>query len=401
MEEDAALAAERVAAKALYDLEETLYFSHHADGPQPVELERCLHLPDAATRRARTFCLILAKRTASDGSMVRGLPAELWLHCAVMCPITTVQKWVRCRFADWVVASDENWHNGYRALLHEYQLALRRGAKDLTRKTWWGSDQVCPDSHLAYLESILSHDEWTPVEVSPLDTAHSRDELWAELAELLAFHPHLRTILNVPEEAMAEAWARHVGAPAKLSTVVDKWEYAERIVTRRSSDSNIRRWDAHCDAPIVHLLCERGIARPLFFGQSDCWGGGSEGAKLLGCMRAGFPADMNAASSEFLRSEYEFTGRYSERYSKVHCSLAGLFVVNWDVSAASTKHSGGTELLHFADSAVGTHLTPNTYTPVTRRQLVGDDFCAGLASLERQIVGADLSSADFRFLICF
>ena len=49
-----------------------------------------------------------------------------------------MQKWVRCRFADWVVASDENWHNGYDGLLNEYQLALlRRGEKDLTRKTWW------------------------------------------------------------------------------------------------------------------------------------------------------------------------------------------------------------------------------------------------------------------------
>ena len=51
------------------------------------------------------------------------------------------------------------------------------------------------------------------------------------------------------------------------------------------------------------------------------------------------------------------------------------------------------QLEPWLESPIGAH--------VTRRQLVGDDFCAGLAALERQIIGAGLSSEDFRILICF
>ena len=47
------------------------------DSLQEMDLERCLYLADAATCRARMFCLILAKRAASDGSMDGSLPAEL------------------------------------------------------------------------------------------------------------------------------------------------------------------------------------------------------------------------------------------------------------------------------------------------------------------------------------
>ena len=378
-------------------IEKESAFFTGADAPQPIELERCLYLADAATCRARMFCLILAKRATSDGGMDGSLPAELWLHCAVMCPVTTVQKWVRCRFAEWVVASDENWHSGYDGLLNEYQLALRNhrnGATDLKRQARKPRQPITANARLMELESVLSHDEWEPVE--------DRDWLWADLAELLASHPHLRTILNVPEEVMAEAWALypalyrvqssverprlcHVRAPAKLSNVIDKWEYAERIVTRRSF-GHIAHWDAHCDVPIAHLLTQRPVARPLFYGQSD----GSDGIKQLGCMQDGYPANINAASSEQWTIEYFDQYEYNME-SKVHCSLADLFTVDWDVSCASAEHSGGEEL-QSTDSVVGTHQT--------RRQLVGDDFCVGLAALERQIVGAGLSSADFRLLFC-
>ena len=40
------------------------------------------------------------------------------------------------------------------------------------------------------------------------------------------------------------------------------------------------------------------------------------------------------------------------------------------------------------------------FSPTKQVCSPGDGFCAGLAALERQIVGADLSPADFRFLIC-
>ena len=374
------------------------------DTHQLMELERCLYLADAATCRARMFCLILAKRAASGGgSMDSSLPAELWLHCAVMCPVTTVQKWVRCRFAEWVVASDENWHNGYDGLLNEYQLALRNhrnGATDLKRQARKPRQPITANARLMELESVLSHDEWEPVE--------DRDWLWADLAELLASHPHLRTILNVPEEATAEAEIRqrfnaaffplaryfrhepprmlqeHVGALATLSDVIDKWEHAERIVTRRSW-GKVAHWDARCEVPHFANLLLRD-AWPLFNDEVVTVGDDHSHVEMLGCMCEGFPADMNAATAE-----YYFIGCF-EDHGQVHCSLAGLFAVDWDVSCASTEHSGGEEL-HSTDSGVGTH--------PTRRQLVGDEFCAGLAALERQIVGADLSPADFRFLFCF
>ena len=107
-------------------------------------------------------------------------------------------------------------------------------------------------------------------------------------------------------------------------------------------------------------------------------------------MQDGYPANINAASSEQWTHEYFDQYEYNME-SKVHCSLADLFTVDWDVSCASAEHSGGEEL-QSTDSVVGTHQT--------RRQLVGDDFCVGLAALERQIVGAGLSSADFRLLFC-
>ena len=372
------------------------------DTHQLMELERCLYLADAATCRARMFCLILAKRAASDGgSMDSSLPAELWLHCAVMCPITTVQKWVRCRFADWVVASDENWHSGYDGLLNEHQLARAKNLKRKPRGRLLPSDET----RLIDLECLLSHDQWEPVD--------NRDALWAELAELLLLNPSLRTILNVPEEAAttAELWVKEHGyegtlcnpwarmplyelvpTAAEEGEVIDKWEHAERIVARRSNiayweDGHIARWDAHCGVQIAHFLRQQRVTCPLFTGDSH-------DVKQLGCMRDGFPANMNGATAEEISRggfiDVDFFREYNT-YSKVHCSLAGLFAVDWDESCASTEHSGGEEL-HSTDSVVGTH--------PTRRQLVGDELCAGLAALERQIVGAGLSPADFRFLFC-
>ena len=347
---------------------------------QLMELERCLYLVDAATCRARMWCLILAKRATSDGGSMEGrLPAELWLHCAVMCPITTVQKWVRCPFADWVVASDKNWHHGYDGLLNEYQRALRNGATDLKRTP---RQPLTPTARLFELESVLSHDEWEPVD--------NRDELWAELAELLVCHPHLRTILNVPDEAMAEAERFCFPTITTLSNVIDKWEYAERIVTRRSW-GKIPHWDAHCEVPnFAYLLRQNVSAWPLF--NDNVVIDGNPHVKMLGCMRDGFPADMNAATAE-----YHFIGCFDD-YPQVHCSLADLFAVDWDVSCASDEQSGGAEEVCTWSAAL---LAAWLATHPSRRELVGDDFCAGLAALERQIIGAGLSSEDFRILICF
>ena len=276
------------------------------DSLQEMELERCLYLADGATCRARMFCLILAKRAASDGgSMDSSLPAELWLHCAVMCPITTVQKWVRCRFADWVVASDENWHSGYDGLLNEHQLARAKNLKRKPRGRLLPSDET----RLIDLECLLSHDQWEPVD--------NRDALWAELAELLLLNPSLRTILNVPEEAAttAELWVKEHGyegtlcnpwarmplyelvpTAAEEGEVIDKWEHAERIVARRSNiayweDGHIARWDAHCGVQIAHFLRQQRVTCPLFTGDSH-------DVKQLGCMRDGFPANMNGATAE-------------------------------------------------------------------------------------------------------
>ena len=307
-----------------------------------------------------------------------------------MCPITTVQKWVRCRFADWVVASDKNWHHGYDGLLNEYQRALRNGATDLKRapRKQLRQHLYKPTARLMELESVLSHDEWEPVD--------NRDELWAELAELLVRNPHLRTILTVPDEAMAEAdikfrdwwlvdsYEDEEDVWAQQSGVINKWEYAERIVTRRSW-GKIPHWDAHCEVPnFAYLLRQNAAAWPLF-DDGDFVNGNVPAIKMLRCMRDGFPADMNAAAAAY------FVGCFDD-YPTVHCSLADLFAVDWDVSCASAEHSGGAEE-YPACSVVGAH--------PSRRELVGDDFCAGLAALERQITGAGLSSEDFRFLICF
>ena len=178
----------------------------------------------------------------------------------------------------------------------------------------------------------------------------------------------------------------HVGALATLSDVIDKWEHAERIVTRRSW-GKVAHWDARCEVPHFASILPRD-AWTLFDDEAGIVGDDHSHVEMLGCMCEGFPADMNAATAE-----YYFVGCF-EDHRQVHCSLAGLFGVDWDVSCASTEHSGGEEReLHSTDSVAGTH--------PTRRQLVGDDFCAGLAALERQIVGADLSPADFRFLFCF
>ena len=159
----------------------------------------------------------------------------------------------------------------------------------------------------------------------------------------------------------------------------------ERIVTRRSW-GKIPHWGVHCEVPhFASLLALNVSAWPLF--DDNFVINGDLHVKMLGCMRDGFPADMNAAAAA-----YHFIGCFDD-FPQVHCSLADLFAVDWDVSCASNEHSGGAEELYSVSSMVGTH--------PSRRELVGDDFCAGLAALERQIIGAGLSSEDFRFLICF
>ena len=57
-----------------------------------------------------------------------------------------------------------------------------------------------------------------------------------------------------------------LGAPTTttLSNVIDKWEHAERIVTRRSW-GKIPHWGAHCEVPhFASLLALNVSAWPLF-----------------------------------------------------------------------------------------------------------------------------------------
>lgn len=98
-------------------------------------------------------------------------------------------------------------------------------------------------------------------------------------------------------------------------------------MTRRSW-GKIPHWGAHCEVPhFASLLALNVSAWPLF--DDNFVINGDLHVKMLGCMRDGFPADMNAAAAA-----YHFIGCFDD-FTQVHCSLADLFAVDWDVSCAS------------------------------------------------------------------
>ena len=114
-----------------------------------IVVERCLRKPDAATRRARVLCLILAKRAASEPAPTEALaaqgqeeacpfhlPQELWLKVARQCPVTLgaeVEKWVRCPYTEWLVTSAMMWPTLHTESQVRYADAVARAKEEALR----------------------------------------------------------------------------------------------------------------------------------------------------------------------------------------------------------------------------------------------------------------------------
>ena len=116
-----------------------------------VVLERCLRKPDAATQRTRVLCILLAKRAASEPLQDAAqeppqdvaqkdkspfeLPSELWLRIAQECPVTfgEVDKWVRCRYAEWVVADAPLWSRLHAEFKAKYMAAAALAREEVSQ----------------------------------------------------------------------------------------------------------------------------------------------------------------------------------------------------------------------------------------------------------------------------
>ena len=258
-------------------------------------LERCLRKPDAATQRTRVLCILLAKRAASEPLQDAAqeppqdvaqkdkspfeLPSELWLRIAQECPVTfgEVDKWVRCRYAEWVVADAPLWSR-----LHAEFKAKYMAAAALAREEVSQSRSEQPDED----EGELDEDE------------DAGDKVECEVHQQ-ALHAARTSYVHG-----YSAWDEELPFAELGSRNYDRFGLINAQV-RRSSVPGMKQ-----------LGCMR-LGWPADVHQPSLSIGASR--------RLGFD---------------DFHQDDPDLHSHCYCSLAGLLAVDWDVACNSTVRGG-------------------------------------------------------------
>jgi hypothetical protein len=280
-----------------------------------LKLERCVYHVDSVTVAARVTLLVLAERSKHEQqpkSAFQHMSPELWHRCAKLVTVTNgfVDKWIRCPYADWTFTNE--------ARFLELSSVFKQKMEIATEEQWASLFEEYEEEHGPF----KSEDE-------------KRDFKWEHAHEVYAVATEAVQPSNCRQGELADMGAGWVPGSGFWDDCIGELEsrHYNRFGLFSQSVGSVRSDPS--------LLIQQ-----------------------LGCVRSGWPADVNEDDAPDIDD--------ANLHSHCCSTLAGLFAVDWQVSVSSTSRSA--RALRPAGSFVATPYQLRKQQYARRVGLVRDEY---------------------------
>lgn len=280
-----------------------------------LKLERCVYHVDSMTVAARVTLLVLAERSKHEQqpkSAFQHMSPELWHRCAKLVTVTNgfVDKWIRCPYADWTFTNE--------ARFLELSSVFKQKMEIATEEQWASLFEEYEEEHGPF----KSEDE-------------KQDFKWEHAHEVYAVATEAVQPSNCRQGELADMGAGWVPGSGFWDDCIGELEsrHYNRFGLFSQSVGSVRSDPS--------LLIQQ-----------------------LGCVRSGWPADVNEDDAPDIDD--------ANLHSHCCSTLAGLFAVDWQVSVSSTSRSA--RALKPAGSFVATPYQLRKQQYARRVGLVRDEY---------------------------
>jgi len=280
-----------------------------------LKLERCVYHVDSVTVAARVTLLVLAERSKHEQqpkSAFQHMSPELWHRCAKLVTVTNgfVDKWIRCPYADWTFTNE--------ARFLELSSVFKQKMEIATEEQWASLFEEYEEEHGPF----KSEDE-------------KQDFKWEHAHEVYAVATEAVQPSNCRQGELADMGAGWVPGSGFWDDCIGELEsrHYNRFGLFSQSVGSVRSDPS--------LLIQQ-----------------------LGCVRSGWPADVNEDDAPDIDD--------ANLHSHCCSTLAGLFAVDWQVSVSSTSRSA--RALRPAGSFVATPYQLRKQQYARRVGLVRDEY---------------------------
>jgi hypothetical protein len=280
-----------------------------------LKLERCVYHVDSVTVAARVTLLVLAERSKHEQqpkSAFQHMSPELWHRCAKLVTVTNgfVDKWIRCPYADWTFTNE--------ARFLELSSVFKQKMEIATEEQWASLFEEYEEEHGPF----KSEDE-------------KQDFKWEHAHEVYAVATEAVQPSNCRQGELADMGAGWVPGSGFWDDCIGELEsrHYNRFGLFSQSVGSVRSDPS--------LLIQQ-----------------------LGCVRSGWPADVNEDDAPDIDD--------ANLHSHCCSTLAGLFAVDWQVSVSSTSRSA--RALKPAGSFVATPYQLRKQQYARRVGLVRDEY---------------------------
>lgn len=280
-----------------------------------LKLERCVYHVDSVTVAARVTLLVLAERSKHEQqpkSAFQHMSPELWHRCAKLVTVTNgfVDKWIRCPYADWTFTNE--------ARFLELSSVFKQKMEIATEEQWASLFEEYEEEHGPF----MSEDE-------------KQDFKWEHAHEVYAVATEAVQPSNCRQGELADMGAGWVPGSGFWDDCIGELEsrHYNRFGLFSQSVGSVRSDPS--------LLIQQ-----------------------LGCVRSGWPADVNEDDAPDIDD--------ANLHSHCCSTLAGLFAVDWQVSVSSTSRSA--RALKPAGSFVATPYQLRKQQYARRVGLVRDEY---------------------------
>jgi len=291
-----------------------------------LKLERCVYHVDSVTVAARVTLLVLAERSKHEQqpkSAFQHMSPELWHRCAKLVTVTNgfVDKWIRCPYADWTFTNE--------ARFLELSSVFKQKMEIATEEQWASLFEEYEEEHGPF----KSEDE-------------KQDFKWEHAHEVYAVATEAVQPSNCRQGELADMGAGWVPGSGFWDDCIGELEsrHYNRFGLFSQSVGSVRSDPS--------LLIQQ-----------------------LGCVRSGWPADVNEDDAPDIDD--------ANLHSHCCSTLAGLFAVDWQVSVSSTSRSA--RALKPAGSFVATPYQLRKQQYARRVGLVRDEYGRSQESSLRQV----------------
>ena len=388
-----------------------------------LKLERREHGVDDATKAARYTLLMIAKRAtmqheeAPQSAFLR-MPPELWQRCAMLVPVTGVDKWHGCDF--WLYNDEKSFVKMRREFIEKL---------DLTRQDHWSTlFQLYEDDHGPFEDEqkkqmFIYQNEYEVEQEVMESMMESVSGFWSDdISDLCGRHYNRFGLFGNINRASLPI--RHLGC-VRLGWPADVNEMDAQDVT----DPNLH---SHCFVTLAGLFAvdwDVAVSSTARSGRALRPSGPFVGTpyqhlKQRYAMQLGLIKDIDGMDQEPSLANSSF--KLDRLFTDVPLASPSLRYVmglstyppGWDDMSEKEKceaalerlmkkmvaegrvpadddHDGGVEEVETADA--GSSADEGT----TRREVMGDDLCAGLVKMKARMAENGASPDDFRVLICY